>query len=178
MSHLFLDERRRALANVIRATLERHEETYRKIWEENRKLVHYLRDADAPIPEALAIIARHVLEQQVSLELLSAPDLMAIPDRVIGLVDEAKTLGLALDLMPQRFVMQGVVARVLALVAESPSRERIAQATALIEGARRLGIRYGHWATQNRFFQIWSERPDARGNLLQLANALGFSLAV
>ena len=178
LSHLFLDERRRALANVIRATLERHEETYRKIWEENRKLVHYLRDADAPIPEALAIIARHVLEQQVSLELLSVPDLIAIPDRVIGLVDEAKTLGLTLDLMPQRFVMQGVVARVLALVAESPSRERIAQATALIEGARRLGIRYGHWATQNRFFQIWSERPDARGNLLQLANALGFSLAV
>ena len=114
----------------------------------------------------------------MSLELLSVPDLIAIPDRVIGLVDEAKTLGLTLDLMPQRFVMQGVVARVLALVAESPSRERIAQATALIEGARRLGIRYGHWATQNRFFQIWSERPDARGNLLQLANALGFSLAV
>ena len=79
--------------------------------------------------------------------------------------------------MPQRFVMQSAVARVLALVAELPSRERVAQATALIEGARRLGIRYGHWAAQNRFFQIWSERPDARGELLPLATALGFSLA-
>ena len=177
LSHLFLDERRRVLANVIRTTLESHEETYRKIWEENRKLVHYLREADAPIPEALAIIARHVLEQQVSLELLSLPDLTAVPDRVVGIVDEAKALGLTLDLMPQRFVMQGAVARVLALVAESPSRERVAQATALIEGARRLGIRYGHWAAQNRFFQIWSERPDARGDLLPLATALGFSLA-
>jgi alpha-amylase/alpha-mannosidase (GH57 family) len=177
LSHLFLDERRRMLANVIRATLERHEETYQKIWEENRKLVHYLREADAPIPEALAIIARHVLEQQVSLELLSLPDLTAIPDRVVGIVDEAKALGLTLDLMPQRFIMQGAVARVLSLVAESPTRERVAQATALIEGARRLGIRYGHWATQNRFFQIWSERPDARGDLLPLATALGFSLA-
>jgi alpha-amylase/alpha-mannosidase (GH57 family) len=177
LSHLFLDERRRVLANVIRATLERHEETYRKIWEENRKLVHYLREADAPIPEALAIIARHVLVQQVSLELLSLPDLTAIPDRVVGILDEAKALGLTLDLMPQRLIMQGAVARVLALVAESPTRERVAQATALIEGARRLGIRYGHWATQNRFFQIWSERPDARGDLLPLATALGFSLA-
>ena len=79
--------------------------------------------------------------------------------------------------MPQRFVMQHAVARALALVAESPSRERVVQATALIDGARRLGIRYGHWATQNRFFQIWSERPDARGDLLPLATALGFSLA-
>ena len=177
LGHLFLDERRRVLANVIRATLERHEETYRKIWEENRKLVHYLRDADAPIPEALAIIARHVLEQQVSLELLSVPDLTTIPDRVVAIADEAKALGVTLDLIPQRFVVQSAVARVLELVAESPSRERVAQASALIDGARRLGIRYGHWATQNRFFQIWSERPEARGDLLPLAQALGFSLA-
>jgi len=177
LSHLFLDERRRVLANVIRATLERHEETYRKIWEENRKLVHYLRDVDAPIPEALAIIARHVLEEQVSIELQSPPNLAAIPDRVVAIVDEAKALGLTLDLMPQRFIMQHAVARALALVAESPSRERVAQTATLIEGARRLGIRYGHWATQNRFFQIWTERPDARAELLPLANALGFSLA-
>jgi Domain of unknown function (DUF3536) len=177
LSHLFLDERRRVLANVIRATLDRHEETYREIWEENRKLVHYLREADAPIPEALAIIARHVLEQQISVELQSPPNLAAIPDRVVAIVDEAKALGLTLDLMPQRFIMQHAVARALALVAESPSRERVAQATTLIEGARRLGIRYGHSATQNRFFQIWTERPDARAELLPLANALGFSLA-
>jgi hypothetical protein len=177
LSHLFLDERRRVLANVIRATLERYEETYRKIWEENRKLVHYLRDADAPIPDALAIIAKHVLEQQVTFELLSPPDLAAIPDRVVGIVDEAKALGLTLDLLAQRFVMQRAVARALALVAESPGRDRVAQATALIEGARRLGIRYGHWASQNRFFQIWSERPDAHADLLPLARALGFNLA-
>ena len=177
LSHLFLDERRRVLGNVIRATLERHEETYRKIWEENRKLVHYLREADAPIPEALAIVARHVLEEQITAELQPLPELLVIPDRVVGIVDEARALGLTLDLMPQRFVVHRAVARALDTVAEAPSRERIAQATALIEGARRLGIRYGHWATQNRFFQIWTERPDARGDLLPLATALGFSLA-
>ena len=176
LSHLFLDERRRVLANVIRATLERHEETYRKIWEENRKLVHYLRDADAPIPEALAIIARHVLEQQVTMELLSSPDLATIPDRVVAIVDEARALGLTLDLMAQRLVMQRAVARALELVAESPARDRIANATGLIEGARRLSIRYGHWAAQNAFFQTWRERLDARADLLPLANALGFSL--
>ena len=58
LSHLFLEERRRVLADVIRATLEKHEETYRQIWEENRKLVHYVREVDAPIPEALALVAR------------------------------------------------------------------------------------------------------------------------
>jgi alpha-amylase/alpha-mannosidase (GH57 family) len=177
LSHLFLDERRRVLTDVIRATLERYEETYQKIWEENRKLVHYLREADAPIPETLAIVARHVLEQQITAELQPLAELGAIPDRAVAIIDEAKVLGLTLDLMPQRVVMQRAVERALDAVAEEPSRERVAQATALIEGARRLGIRYGHWASQNRFFQIWSERPDARGDLLPLAAALGFSLA-
>ena len=177
LSHLFLDERRRVLASVIRATLDRHEETYRKIWEETRKLVHYLREVDAPLPEALAIVARHVLEQQVAAELQPLPELGAIPDRAFTIVGEAQTLGLTLDLAPLRFIMHRAVTQALDAIAESASSERVARATALIEGARRLGIRYGHWATQNRFFQLWRERPDARDVLLPLATTLGFSLA-
>jgi alpha-amylase/alpha-mannosidase (GH57 family) len=177
LGHLFLDQRRRVLANVIRAMLERHEETYRKIWEENRKLVHYLREVDAPIPEALAIVARHVLEQQASAELQPILDVPAIPDRFVTVIEEARALGLTPDLMQQRFVMNLAISRALDAIAESPSRERIAQATALVEGARRLGVRYGHWAAQNRFFRIWSERTEARADLMPLATALGFNLA-
>ena len=177
LSHLFLDERRRVLASVIRATLDRHEETYRKIWEETRKLVHYLREVDAPLPEALAIVARHVLEQQVAAELQPLPELGAIPDRAFAIVGEAQTLGLTLDLAPLRFIMHRAVTQALDAIAESASSERVARATALIEGARRLGVPYGHWATQNRFFQLWRERPDARDVLLPLATTLGFSLA-
>ena len=177
LSHLFLDERRRVLASVIRATLDRHEETYRKIWEETRKLVHYLREVDAPLPEALAIVARHVLEQQVAAELQPLPELGAIPDRAFAIVGEAQTLGLTLDLAPLRFIMHRAVTQALDAIAEEPSSERVARATALIEGARRLSVPYGHWATQNRFFQLWRERPDARDVLLPLATTLGFSLA-
>ena len=177
LSHLFLDERRRVLASVIRATLDRHEETYRKIWEETRKLVYYLREVDAPLPDALTIVARHVLEQQVAAELQPLPELGAIPDRAFTIVGEAQTLGLTLDLAPLRFIMHRAVTQALDAIAESASSERVARATALIEGARRLGIRYGHWATQNRFFQLWRERPDARDVLLPLATTLGFSLA-
>jgi len=177
LSHLFLDERRRVLASVIRATLDRHEETYRKIWEETRKLVHYLREVDAPLPEALAIVARHVLEQQVAAELQPLPELGVIPDRAFAIVGEAQTLGLTLDLAPLRFIMHRAVTQALDAIAESASSERVARATALIEGARRLGVPYGHWATQNRFFQLWRERADARDVLLPLATTLGFSLA-
>ena len=41
----------------------------------------------------------------------------------------------------------------------------------------RLGIRFGLWAAQNRFFDLWRARPEARGTLAPLAEALGFDLS-
>jgi alpha-amylase/alpha-mannosidase (GH57 family) len=177
LSHLFLEERRRVLADVIRATLEKHEETYRRIWEENRKLVHYLREVDAPIPEALALVARPVLEQQVTLELEPLTQLSAIPERVFAIVDEARALGLTLDLTSRRALVHQALARAIDAIDEAPSAEGVARAIALVEGARRLGVPYGHWATQNRFFELWRDRPEPRDLLRPLAVALGFNLA-
>ena len=80
LSHLFLDERRRVLANVIRATSSATRRRTGDLGGEPkaRPLSARRRRAD---PEALAIIARHVLEQEVSAELQSLPNLAAIPDR-------------------------------------------------------------------------------------------------
>ena len=47
---------------------------------------------------------------------------------------------------------------------------------ALIEGANRLGLRYGRWAAQNLFFGIWGRHPGARAELAPLGDALGFRL--
>jgi hypothetical protein len=47
---------------------------------------------------------------------------------------------------------------------------------ALVDGARRLDVRFGLWRAQNRFFELWQARPDAQGVLRPLAEALGFDL--
>src|SRR5262245_44509907 len=176
LSHLFLDERRRVLSDVIRATLEKLEATYRQIWEESRKLVHDLREVDAPIPEALALVTRHVLEQEVRGLLEPLPGLGAIPDRVFEVAGEARALGVTLDLASLRPVLRRAIARLLDVVAEEPSGKRVRQAPALVDGARSLKIPYGHWATQNRFFEIWRKRRDAHDALRPLATTLGFNL--
>ena len=176
LAHLFLDERRRVLTSLIHAVLDRHEETYRRIWEENRKLVHDLRQVDVPIPEALRLVARHVLERQARDELERLDVLDAIPERVFGIAAEAKTLGVELDLGPVRFAMRRAVQRALEGVAAAPTAERVAAAMALIRGARSLALPYGHWATQNQFFELWGAHPEARAVLEPLAAALGFEL--
>jgi alpha-amylase/alpha-mannosidase (GH57 family) len=179
LTDLFLDERRRVLASVTRAMLDKYEETYRRIWEENRKLVHYLRQADAPTPEALALVARHVLSQEVLAELArfdAGRGTGALPDRLFELAGEATAVRLTLDLGDGKPTATRMVARALETVAEAPTTEHIADALALIEGATRLGLRYGLWATQNRFFEIWNRHRDAHARLEPLGAVLGFRL--
>jgi alpha-amylase/alpha-mannosidase (GH57 family) len=176
LPHLFLEERRRVLARVTAAVLERHEETYRAIWEEHRKLVRYLRQADAPIPDALAIVARHVLEREALAELTRVRGVGPLPERLLEALAEASTLGLTLDLAASRPAMQGLVDRALAAVDAETTPERVATAQRLVEDARALGLPFGLWAAQNHFFDTWRARPEAHGVLTPLGEALGFNL--
>jgi alpha-amylase/alpha-mannosidase (GH57 family) len=176
LPHLFLEERRRVLGNVIQAVLDKHEETYHRIWEESRKLMRYLRQAEAPIPEVFRITAKHVMEETIVRELRRAAPNGALPERVFELAAEAADLGIALDLSPARDPMRQAVAAALAGLREEPSAERTAAALALIAGLRRLGVRFGLWRTQNEFFALWRDRADARPVLRPLAEALGFAL--
>jgi hypothetical protein len=177
LTDLFLDERRRVLARVTRAMLGKHEETYRTIWEENRKLVHYLRTADAPIPEALRLVAGHVLGQELLAELArfeAGGAARPLPGRLFELAGEAAALGLTLDLVDGKPIAVRLVTRALDAVGAAPTAGRVAEALALLEGASRLGLRFGLWAAQNRFFEICNRHPDARRVLAPLGAVLGF----
>jgi hypothetical protein len=172
---LLLEERRRVLLAVIQAVITRSEAIMRHVWDESRVLVDYLRDADTPIPEPLAMVARHVLEQDALAELARTPALGAIPEQVFELAAEAKAFHFTLDLQGARPALREAVERTLTLVAEGATADRVARAVALIEAADAFGIGFGHWAAQNRFFQLWTARPADREALRPLARALGFA---
>ena len=174
---LFLEERRRVLANVTRAIVERQEETYRRIWEESRKLVHYLRQADAPLPDMLALIARHVLELEV-IALLRQASPAGIPPAALEQVDEARRLGLALDLLPAKGAISRTIHAALDRLDAEPTPEHIARVVTLISGAREMAVPFGLWAVQNRFFALWQRHPGERAALAPLSTLLGFALPV
>ena len=181
LPHLFIDERRRVLARAISTLLERHEETYRRVWEESRTLVHYLSEADAPIPDALALVGRHVLGSAIVAEVQGLDRAAAagpLPPRVLELGDEARVLGLALDLSAARDAMHRIVGRTLDAADNAPTDEHVQRATQLLDDIRRLQAPFGRWATQNRFFDIWQRRTLARPLLTPLAERLGFHLSL
>lgn len=176
LSHLFLEERRKVLAEVVAALFQEHEEMYRHVWAENRKLAHYLRRVDTPLPAALAFVGKHVLEQSIVAELTKAVPLTAVPDRVRELAAEARALGLALDLGAARPPLRRAVRHAIQAVGEAPTAERVAAAVALIDGARAIGAHFGLWGAQNLFFELWQRERAARPLLLPLAAMLNFNV--
>jgi alpha-amylase/alpha-mannosidase (GH57 family) len=177
LTHLFLEQRRHVLASVMRAVLEKHEQTYRRVWDESRKLVQYLRQADAPIPEVLRITAKYVLEEELVAELRRAADAVALPERVFEVSEEARSLGLELDSAAARPIIRLMVGRGLDALAERVTAERVAPIVTCVLGARRLSVGFGLWHTQNRVFALWRDHPEARATLRPLVDALGFALA-
>ncbi|MBI2206359.1 MAG: DUF3536 domain-containing protein [Candidatus Rokubacteria bacterium] len=173
---LFLEERRRVLADVTAAVLERHEATYRRIWDESRKLVHYLRAADAPIPETLSLIGRHVMELETVALLRGAPALGGIPAPALEVAEEARRLGLRLELEPARDAVTRAIHDALDRVRAEPTTARIAEAVAIVTGARTIDAPFELWVVQNEFFDLWRARPEAHASLTPLAELLGFAL--
>src|SRR5262249_12522275 len=176
LAHLFLEQRRRVLASVIQAMLDRYEQTYHRVWEESRKLVRYLREADAPIPEVLRITAKHVLEEELAAELSHAADALALPERVFEVTEEARSLGLELDPTAARSIMRRALRNALDKLTERPTAERVGIIVPLILGAERLGGGFVLWGTQDRGLALWRDHPEAREALRPLAETLGFAL--
>jgi hypothetical protein len=61
-------------------------------------------------------------------------------------------------------------------VAAEPAPDRVATVGRLVADAAALGLDFGLWDVQNRFFEIWRTRADARPVLAPLGATLGFNL--
>jgi alpha-amylase/alpha-mannosidase (GH57 family) len=175
VTHLFLEERRRVLGALLGKVIARHESTVRHVWEETHALLDYLQEADVPLPETLRVVARRVLEQDAVEALAEVERELAIPPRVVELMAHAKKLHLTLDLTEAHPRIRAAMERAIDRVAQAPAPSAVAQAAALVDDTRRLGIDFGHWGAQNRFFVLWTERPAERPVLAPLASALGFA---
>ncbi len=177
---LFLEERRRILAAVTDDVLRRFELTYRRLYEETRRLLQYLRDVDARPPEAIVLAARYVLQRDIERELIELARGEDVTERMSELVTEARSLGIDLALERERVappLEQALLARMERL-REGVTADRVHSALAVTRVAERVGCMPDLWTAQNRLFELWqAEEPAARLALAPLAAALGFALA-
>jgi hypothetical protein len=161
---LFLDERRRVARTLLDGTLRRYEEHYREIFEDNRRLMEFLREIDSPIPGPLRVAAdvtltdrlREVMGRARAGEL----DLPAAEAQLVEIVQLARRLDARLRLAPVRRDVEAIVLeRLEALGAGRSPASRAREAAGILALAERLGLRLDLWEAQNR---AWAWAGSAR----------------
>ncbi len=148
--HLFTEEKRKILFEILEENLRGLEADFRQIFEANYAIMQATREMQIPIPEALSTPAEFVLNAELR-RLLEAADLDAGALKKLAGEYAAwsfKPKGDALSLLVSR--------RVGALVAAWAARPEDAAGLEKIEAVlaimKRLGVGFDLWQSQNLFF--------------------------
>lgn len=163
-----LEDRRRVLARLTAQTMTALEDTYRRVYQENRALMDYLRDVEAPIPAPLLLAAVVTLTRDLETELSSDPA-KPLSSRAFALVDELRSWGR--EVRADRF--EPLLRRRLeaALGADTSLRERLARAAQVLDLAASAGITLNLWGAQNAFYRL-ARSPQAQ-ETMELVRELG-----
>ena len=94
LTHLFKDEQRQLLNELLETTWEEIESSFRHLYEHNYALMQMIRNMNMPLPKALSAPAEFILNEDLCEEIQSE-DINV--DRLRNLADEAERLSLSLD---------------------------------------------------------------------------------
>jgi alpha-amylase/alpha-mannosidase (GH57 family) len=155
---LFLDERRRVAEVLLEGTMRRYEDDYLRIFEDNRRLMEFLREIDSPIPGPLRVAADVTLTRRVlratGRALGGDMRLAEAEEDLLRAAQLARRLDARLHIAPvRRDVEELVRRRVDAVVAGQAAALRAAELVEILDLAQRLGLWLDLWDEQNR---IWA----------------------
>ena len=178
---VFPDERRRLLTHLAERALEGGEGDRQRIEGARRRLLDELRSTEGPIPSALVGPTRELLERAARDDLAmlaTGGSLMGAVSRVRELLATARSLGIALDLGPDRVTrsIASALDRTLGALRASPTAAIVTDALALLELGEELEAPPDLWMAQNVVARLWREATaPGREALAPLMAALGFA---
>ncbi len=176
---LFTDERRHVLARLSEETVQRLEDSYRRLFHESRGLMAAVRDADVPLPREFLVAAEFILVQDVR-RAITAPGVLSAT--AWDAVTEAGSWGIALPQEMFEPLIRDRIERHLRHADGLFVMDNLAEVHRTLDFARDAGVTVNLWQAQNLFQVLLAPRlagvPDAeRSALEQVAARLHFSLA-
>ena len=178
---VFPDERRRLLTRLAERALEGGEADGQRVEGARRRLLDELRSTDGAIPPALAAAMRGLLERAAREDLATLAAGGPVTEgasRIRELVATARSLGIALDLGPDRVTrsIETALDKTLGALRASPTAATVTDALALLDLGEELEAPPDLWTAQNVVARLWREAPaPGREALAPLMPALGFA---
>jgi alpha-amylase/alpha-mannosidase (GH57 family) len=152
---LFKDEQRKALNEILAATLAEDETTLRQRHEQHSPLLRYLSDLGSPLPQAFLSAAGFVVNTDLRLTLSTLP---LDVDRVRALVADAETWQLELDADGLGYLLTQSLNTIIDRLADTPDEEGLIGELLLVATlAKDVPLTVDLWQAQNRYFQMLQE---------------------
>lgn len=148
---LLLDDRRRVLAALTAQQLQVLDGTYRRVYQEHRTLMEYLRDANVPIPPAIVMAAVAVVTRQLE-DALTTPADQPLSPTTLTLVNELRSWGR--EVRADRFepLLRQRLEEILS--GPLPLPTRLQRATEVLDLTAAAGLTLDLYEAQNRFDRL------------------------
>jgi len=153
--HLFKDEQRKVLNQVLRPIMEGIEISFRKVYEENYPMMNFLQGLGMPLPKPFSVAAEYIVNLDLR-RIFEAEDFHS--EKFETLVKEAQKWSLEIDKETIGFVATSWINRLMeGLIQdreEAPFLEKIENALRLLNA---LSVELDLWGAQNICFSIGKE---------------------
>jgi len=150
---IFHDDQRQIVDTIIQSTLLEAEALYRRLYETHAPMMRFLGDLRIPPPRFLQAAGEFALNSALREAFEHLDDIDA--PRIRGLLDEARTMNVALDSATLGFTLRKSIKQLSQHLLEDPEDidviEHLTQAVSL---ARELPFEVNVWKAQNNYYAM------------------------
>lgn len=151
LKDLFRDEQRAIMDFLIRETLEDFEDSYRRMFEDNRMLMSFLRDTGFPVPKAFYTAAEFILNLDLKRQLQADFDREAIRN----ILDEFQNWNVPMDETGIEFALKNKLEDMAELLYGNPTDiELLKEMGEMVITALALPVRHNFWLPQNLYYRM------------------------
>lgn len=166
--HLFRDEKRKVLNQVIDTTLQELEKSYRMIYKDHYPILQAMRDMKIPIPQALAMPVSFVLNADLK-RLLKDKDLDL--EKIKKAADELKPNTLAPDKTGLSFAASNKINEMFKGFSHDPENIKLLEnIQELLQILSTLDLDLDLWKSQNYYFYLSEDLSEAKKKKIEIGD--------
>jgi len=152
LSHLFKDEQRKVLNQVLLPIMEGAEISFRKIYEENYPIMSFLQSLQMPLPNPLTVAAGYIVNLDMR-RIFEEEDLNI--EKLESLINEAKKWPLEIDRGTIGFVATSWINFSMEKLSQQPEeRALLGKIEAVLRLLDSLSVDLNLWKAQNTCFSV------------------------
>jgi alpha-amylase/alpha-mannosidase (GH57 family) len=150
--HLFKDEQRKVLDQILRSRYEEIETSYRQMYENNYAIMNFFHSLHIPLPRPFSAAAEYVLNTDLK-QIFEEVDLDI--EKLKKLIDETRRWSVKIDTTTIGFVAGSWLNSLMEKLYQQPEDLRLFERIdSTLEVLRPLSLSLDFWKAQNKYFLI------------------------